>query len=386
MITGSDKSAIQKALQVCIAASQGDFEARILNISEKGDMGELMHAINLLIDRSDAYIRESKACLDYVCRNQYYRLIAENGMTGAFADAAQTINTATYKIKQETERFEEIASDFEDKMKTVVESVSTATHDLQSVTDNVDKSSNAANDQSLAAAAGAEQAATNMNGVASATEQLTNAIGEINRQVVQSAEIATQAVGKAENMNDQVLSLAGTSEKISEVVRLINDIAGQTNLLALNATIESARAGEAGKGFAVVASEVKALAAQTEKATDEIVAQVNGIQNATDQAVTANGEISETIIQIQQNSTSIASAVEEQSAATREIARNVEQAALGTEDVSKNIANVQKCTEESKAAATQVHSSAEQLTRQKDILEGLRTDMTAFIAELKKTG
>ena len=63
-----------------------------------------------------------------------------------------------------------------------------------------------------------------------------------------------------------VEGLASGTQKIGEVVTLIQTIANQTNLLALNATIEAARAGEHGKGFAVVASEVKALANQTAKA------------------------------------------------------------------------------------------------------------------------
>ncbi len=65
-------------------------------------------------------------------------------------------------------------------------------------------------------------------------------------------------------------SRALSAPKIGEVVKLISGIAAQTNLLALNATIEAARAGEAGRGFAVVAAEVKALAAQTAGATEEI--------------------------------------------------------------------------------------------------------------------
>jgi hypothetical protein len=78
-----------------------------------------------------------------------------------------------------------------------------------------------------------------------------------------------------------VEGLLEATQKIGEVMGLIQNIAAQTNLLALNATIEAARAGEAGRGFAVVASEVKALATQTAKATEEIADQIQTIRDAT---------------------------------------------------------------------------------------------------------
>ena len=99
------------------------------------------------------------------------------------------------------------------------------------------------------------------------------------------------AVTEAGSTNEQIGSLAQAAQKIGDVVKLIQDVAGQTNLLALNATIEAARAGEAGRGFAVVASEVKSLAVQTAKATEDIAAQIAAVQVSTGAAVEAIARI-----------------------------------------------------------------------------------------------
>lgn len=386
MFSGLKKASLRKAIGVCKAVANGDFEARITNITETGEAAELMHAINLLIDRTDAYLRESKACLDYVSRNQHFRLIAEKGMVGSFQDAARSINTATWAIKEKHEGFCRIAEDFEHQLKDVVSSVSESVTDLNTVSANVANACSQTNEQSLVVAAGAEEASANMQSVAASTEELTSSIAEINRQVVSAADIAASAVTKSQAMNREIDSLSNMSAKIGEVVQLINDIAAQTNLLALNATIEAARAGEMGKGFAIVAQEVKALAGQTANATEEINTQISGLHDITTNAVNANAEISEAIERVSDISSAIASAVEQQTSATGEIAHNVEEAATGAKDVTKSIIGVQSATEETKQLSNRVVGAAGNLKIQENSLQKLRDGMNEFLATATKVG
>jgi methyl-accepting chemotaxis protein len=216
--------------------------------------------------------------------------------------------------------------------------------------------------------------------VAAASEQLSASISEISQQVARAASIAGRAVEETKQTDGTVQGLATAAQKIGEVVKLINDIAGQTNLLALNATIEAARAGEAGKGFAVVASEVKSLANQTAKATEDISAQIAAVQAVTKDAVDAIKRIGGTIGEVSAVATSIASAVEEQGAATQEITRNTHEAASRTKDVSGHIAGVSDGAQATGAAAQGVKSAAEALGAQ---AERLRAQVNDFLAKIR---
>ena len=259
-------------------------------------------------------------------------------------------------------KVDELTRAFEANVGGVVRAVASQANQLETNAQGMSTTAEETTKQASAVAAASEESAANVQTVASATEELSSSIAEIGRQVSHSSRIAANAVSEAGRANDMVQGLLSASQKIGEVVALINDIADQTNLLALNATIEAARAGEAGKGFAVVAAEVKNLATQTSKATEEIGAQIAGVQGATQNAVNAIASIGKTIGEIDQIATTIAAAVEQQGAATQEIARNVEEAAKGTQEVSANIGGVTEAANGTGAAAGKVSVAASALT------------------------
>ena len=276
------------------------------------------------------------------------------------------------KVRAEADRkadMRKLADEFQAAVGNIVETVSSASTELEAAASTLTQTAETTQQLSTAVAAASEEASTNVNSVASASEQLAGSVSEIARQVKESSKIANEAVQQAQKTDSRIAELSQAAGRIGDVIKLITSVAEQTNLLALNATIEAARAGDAGKGFAVVAHEVKALAAQTAKATDEISAQIAGMQSATHDSVTAIKEIGGTIGRMSDIAAAIATTVEEQGAATQEISRNVQQAAQGTAEVATNITSVNKGASETGSASSQVLSSAQSLSSESNRLK-----------------
>ena len=328
-----------------------DYDAAIPALDQVNEIGRMAKAIEILKERSRAADK-----LDEERRAEEAAKLARSaaiaGLTQGFGSDVDAVVSGLAQSAS--------------KMQTDARAMSTTAEET--------------NRQAVAVAAASEEASTNVETVAAAAEELSASIAEIGRHVTESARIAGKAVENATRTNASIENLAEAAQKIGDVVKLINDIAGQTNLLALNATIEAARAGEAGKGFAVVASEVKSLATQTAKATDDIAAQIGAIQGATGAAVDAIKEISGTIRQISEIATTIASAVEEQGAATKEIARNVQQASAGTTDVSANIAGVTESAGQTGQVAGHVLIAAQSVS---DQVQQLKVRVDGFLTKIR---
>jgi methyl-accepting chemotaxis protein len=216
------------------------------------------------------------------------------------------------------------------------------------------------------------------NLIATAINQMSAAIQEVASSALATSERANQADEKTQSGYDKVTlnikaieqlssaikgasqvieQLNGESEKISQVLAVIQSIAAQTNLLALNAAIEAARAGEAGRGFAVVADEVRTLATNTQKATESIRVMIENLQSAAKEAVTAMaqsqthadssvhnaqqagevlGEIRSSVGTIVDMNVQISAATEEQTIVAEDINKNISEFSVSIGEVTRS--------------------------------------------------
>jgi methyl-accepting chemotaxis protein len=203
--------------------------------------------------------------------------------------------------------------------------------------------------------------ASSVQMVATAAEELVASIGEISRQVTTALDVAKTAVAEADQSSRIMAQLSQDSQRIGEVLELIESIANQTNLLALNATIEAARAGEAGRGFAVVAAEVKELASQTSKATEDITGQIGSIQASTSSAERAIESIIGIIRNIGDISATISDAVNRQAAVTRDISGNMHQASAGVQAITESISDISRATSSIESATLKAREASRKL-------------------------
>jgi len=260
------------------------------------------------------------------------------GMTNTLASSTEEVSMTTESLtrgmKDQSRQTEQAAAAITEVSQTVMD-----------VARNASEASKASKDMSRIAGEGrkkVEDTVTGMHGIAGTVKEAANTVGE----------------------------LGNASKEIGTIINTINDIADQTNLLALNAAIEAARAGESGRGFAVVADEVRKLAERTGKATKEIGAMIEKIQEETARSVAG---MQTGIVEVEKG---VALAEEAKSALERivtasgistdmiqRIAAAAEEQSAATEQVSSNMDAIANVTRTTESAVDQIRSTVLDLSK-----------------------
>jgi methyl-accepting chemotaxis protein len=195
-----------------------------------------------------------------------------------------------------------------------------------------------------------------------AADKFADSAKGIGSQVRDAGKLADEAAAAAHEASANVDRLKDSSAAIGNVVNLIAHIARQTTLLALNSTIEAARAGTAGRGFAVVASEVKALAVQTQDATEEIKKKIDALQRDAAGSVEAVHRISQAIQAIRPVFENVNGAVAEQQATTQEMTENVATASNFIASVGSSASEIDHAAKEAEAHREHVANAGNAVT------------------------
>jgi methyl-accepting chemotaxis protein len=195
-----------------------------------------------------------------------------------------------------------------------------------------------------------------------AAEKFMHSAQGIGSQVRDASTLADLASAAAHEASANVDRLRESSAAIGNVVNLIAQIARQTTLLALNSTIEAARAGDAGRGFAVVATEVKALAVQTQNATEEISKKIEALQKDAAGSVDAVHRISQAIEAIRPVFANVNGAVAEQNQTTGEISDNAASASRFIVSVGDSATEIDSATRQAEAHGDSVAKAGHAVT------------------------
>ena len=210
---------------------------------------------------------------------------------------------------------------------------------------------------------------------AAAIEQSSATMEEFSAAVQNNAQNATEATelervveSKAKQAAKVMTStieamnvIQQSSQKISEIVTLIDGIAFQTNLLALNAAVEAARAGEHGRGFAVVAGEVRALAQKSAEAAKDIKGLINESVDRINQGTKLASESGEVINEI-------AVSIERATEMSAEISSASSEQSEGVLQLQKAISEIDEGTQQNAALVEQTSAAAESMREQSQVL------------------
>lgn len=327
------------------ATTQGDFTQRLGTEGKEGFMLKLANGINKIGEVSQVGLTETVDVLEGLSQGNLTKLI-EGEYQGTFDDIKRSLNATITQLQ------------------TTVGTIKQSASSVNSASSEISAGSKDLSERTEQQASTLEETAASMEELTGAVRQNTDNASNANGLADGAKEVAAKG---GEVVKDAVTAMGGiteSSQKIADIITVIDDIAFQTNLLALNAAVEAARAGDAGKGFAVVASEVRSLAGRSAAASKDIKALIN---ESSDQVKSG----SELVNQAGDTLEEIVSSVTEVAGLISEIASASTQQATGLEEINSAVSQMDEMTQQNAALVEENTAAAQSMVDQAYELEDL---------------
>ncbi|MEM7207163.1 MAG: methyl-accepting chemotaxis protein [Pseudomonadota bacterium] len=355
----TDPAVVQQIREKIV--KQEPFYDEILNYTSEGEPYWISLAINPVFDENNN-LKRFVSIQGVVTDNKLRAIENENGMnesvdvltrmasgdldcsmTGEYSGTFEKIKDAVNQVSSQLQSTVINIRDSVDEISTAADEISTGNNNLSSRT---------------------EQQAASLEKTASSMEQLTSTVRHNANNAQQANQLATGARQTAEK-GGEVVGRAVTamseineaSNKIAEIIGVIDEIAFQTNLLALNASVEAARAGEQGRGFAVVATEVRNLAQRSATSAREIK---ELIQDSVEKVDAGAALVNESGMTLEE----IVNAVKKVGDIVAEIAAASQEQASGIDQVNQTVTSMDEMTQQNAALAEETSAASVSMNQQ----------------------
>jgi len=332
----------QEINTVIQAAAVGDFQQRITLEGKQGFFYRLSECINDIMNANQAMLEETMRIFAALAQGNLTQLI-ENESRGAFEQLRNDANTTVLRLQD------------------IITTIKKTTQIVNHAANEISQGNTSLSQRT-------EQQAASLEETAASIEQMTGTVqqnAENSKYVNELAQNARHyAIQGGEVVNAAIKAMAdinNSSQKITDIISVINEIAFQTNLLALNAAVEAARAGEQGRGFAVVASEVRNLAQRSATAAKEIKELIQDSVAKVEEGTKLANQSGETLEQI-------VNAIKKVTDLIAEIASASQEQSSGINQVNTAVAQLDETTQQNASMVQQIATASSTMKEQISVL------------------
>ena len=343
---------------IVAAAKTGDLKKRINMRGKEGFFQQLGSGINELIDSIDNVFADIASAMRMVAEGDLTKPI-QREYVGTFGDVKNNVNETIVNLEKIVVELREAA-----------DVITTASSEISSGNNNL--------------SARTEQQASSLEETASSMEELTSTVRNNAENAQQANQLAGSARQTAEHGGEVVNraiqameEINTSSNKIAEIIGVIDEIAFQTNLLALNASVEAARAGEQGRGFAVVATEVRNLAGRSATAAKEIKELIQDSVGKVKSGADLVNESGSTLSEIVTSVKKVGDIISEIAAASQEQSAGIDQ-------VNQAVTSMDEVTQQNAALAEQTSAAAASMSEKAREMHQMMNFFTVSITNSKK--